>query len=91
MQQQDLWAVLPLEIRKKLESHATTLEFKRGEFVYRQGDVPKGMYFVKSGLVGLVLVGAQSGKEHLMRFFKQVSFLVIELYFLKSPTMVIPL
>ena len=85
MQQQDLWAVLPLEIRKKLESHATTLEFKRGEFVYRQGDVPKGMYFVKSGLVGLVLVGAQSGKEHLMRFFKAGQFFGHRALFSEEP------
>jgi CRP-like cAMP-binding protein len=45
------------------------LELHRGDFVYRAGDTAKGLYFVESGLVGLLLVGP-SGKEHLMRFFK---------------------
>ena len=50
------------------------IELKRGDTVYRQGDLPKGLYFVNSGLIGLVLTGATAGKEHLLRFFRQGQF-----------------
>lgn len=55
-----------------LESQS--LSFKRGESVYTQGENPKGLYFVKSGLVGLTLLSANSGKEHLLRFFRAGQF-----------------
>lgn len=70
----ELWADLPPEIRKQFELSSKTLEIKRGDFVYRQSDEPKGLYFVKSGLVGLIIHGSESGKEHLLRFFKQNQF-----------------
>lgn len=70
----ELWSELPSEVRWNFESQSQALSFKRGEAIYRQGDTPKGMYFVKKGLVGLVIVAAQSGKEHLLRFFRQGQF-----------------
>lgn len=70
----ELWADLPSEVRWNFESQSQSLSFKRGETIYRQGDTPKGMYFVKKGLVGLVIIAAQSGKEHLLRFFRQGQF-----------------
>lgn len=62
---------MPNEVKIQIESQSYLMERERGEFVYRQGDLPQGLYFIKNGLVGLVIVGAASGKEHLMRFFKQ--------------------
>ncbi len=70
----ELWSELPSEVRWNFESQSQALSFKRGDVIYRQGDTPKGMYFVKKGLVGLVIVAAQSGKEHLLRFFRQGQF-----------------
>lgn len=70
----ELWSELPSEVRWNFESQSQALSFKRGDAIYRQGDTPKGMYFVKKGLVGLVIVAAQSGKEHLLRFFRQGQF-----------------
>lgn len=70
----ELWSELPSEVRWNFESQSQALSFKRGEAIYRQGDTPTGMYFVKKGLVGLVIVAAQSGKEHLLRFFRQGQF-----------------
>ena len=70
----DIWSDLPLEVRQQFSTQAQTLNFKRGETIYRPGDKPRGIYFVKSGLVGLVLIGAASGKEHLLRFFKTGQF-----------------
>ncbi len=74
MEWKDLWADLPAEIKWSFESQATALSLKRGESVYREGDRPKGIYFVKRGLVGLVITAPGSGKEHLMRFFRQGQF-----------------
>lgn len=74
METKELWADLPNEIRLLFNAQSQTIELKRGESIYRQGDVPKGIYFVNTGLVGLVLVGSASGKEHLLRFFKQGQF-----------------
>lgn len=74
MQWIDLWAGLPVEIKRQFESQSETIELKRGEQVYRQGDMPRGIYFVKKGLVGLIMVGPSSGKEHLLRFFRENQF-----------------
>jgi CRP-like cAMP-binding protein len=70
----DLWASLPSEVRQQFDSQAQITEFKRGDLIYRQGDQPKGIYFVMQGLVGLVLIGQVSGKEHLLRFFREGQF-----------------
>lgn len=69
----ELWTHLPQEIRTQFESQSTIFTLKRGESVYRQGDQPKGIYFVKSGLIGLTKIGT-TGKEHLLRFFRQGQF-----------------
>lgn len=74
MSKSNLWTDLPLELRNTFEANAVIKEYKRGDSVYRQGDKPQGIYFVHRGLVGLLLLGAQSGKEHLMRFFKEDQF-----------------
>ncbi len=73
MEINDLWTKLPQEIRAQFESQSTVLTFKRGDSIYRQGDKPKGIYFVKSGLIGLTKLGT-TGKEHLLRFFRQGQF-----------------
>ncbi len=70
----EFWSYLAPEIKIQLESSARALDFKRGEFIYQEGELPQGLYFVKSGLVGLVLLGAASGKEHLLRFFRENQF-----------------
>jgi CRP-like cAMP-binding protein len=65
---------LSVENKKKLVTDAINLNFKRGDFVYQHGDHPKGLYLVKTGLVGLIIVGSTSGKEHLLRFFREGQF-----------------
>lgn len=69
-----LWADLKIETRNLFETESQNLVFKRGESVYTQGENPKGLYFVKAGLVGLTLLSANSGKEHLLRFFRGGQF-----------------
>lgn len=74
MEWKGLWDNLPAETRKQFESVAQKIELKRGESAYRQGDQPVGLYFVEKGLVGLVVLGASSGREHLLRFFREGQF-----------------
>lgn len=69
-----MWADVDSETRWYFESQSKTLIFKRGEHIYSQGESPKGIYFVKSGLVGLTMTSSKSGKEHLLRFFRQGQF-----------------
>lgn len=70
----DLWSDLKPETRWYLESQSQALQFKRGDHIYSQGESPKGIYFVKSGLVGLTILSSTSGKEHLLRFFRENQF-----------------
>ncbi len=74
MEWKELWSELSTEIKWQFESQSKTIVLKRSEIVYRQGDRPRGIYFVKQGLVGLLLTGPTSGKEHLVRFFRQGQF-----------------
>lgn len=74
MEWKELWSDLPVDIKSQFETQSKLIELKRGEFVYQQGDQPKGIYFVKQGIVGLVITGQASGKEHLLRFFRQGQF-----------------
>jgi CRP-like cAMP-binding protein len=59
---------------KELWSDSKAVQFKRGDLIYSQGETPLGIYFVKTGLVGLTILSAKSGKEHLLRFFRQGQF-----------------
>lgn len=74
MEWKELWSDLPEEIKWQFESTATLIHLKRGDSVYKQSESPRGLYFVKEGLIGLMQVGATSGKEHLLRFFRQGQF-----------------
>ena len=74
MKIKELWDDLPQELKKIYSSQAETIRLKRGDSVYRAGDLPRGIYFVEQGLVGLIIIGEESGKEHLMRFFKKGQF-----------------
>jgi CRP-like cAMP-binding protein len=70
----DLWQSLPLAVQAQFDQTAISSTYKRGQYVYQAGEKPRGMYFIKSGLVGLVIIGQESGKEHLLRFFKSGQF-----------------
>lgn len=74
MEFKDLWSDIDPEMRWYFESQSKAIQFKRGDCIYSQGEMPKGIYFVKSGLVGLTMISSKSGKEHLLRFFRQGQF-----------------
>lgn len=74
MDLKDLWTEMDSETKQYLESHSKNMTFKRGDKIYSQGELPQGIYFVQSGLVGLTMISYKSGKEHLLRFFRQGQF-----------------
>lgn len=74
MESKDLWSNIDSETKWYFESQSKVLTFKRGEHIYAQGEMSNGIYFVQSGLVGLTMISPKSGKEHLLRFFKQGQF-----------------
>lgn len=49
-----------------------TRTYKRNEFIYHEGDIPKGIYFVEDGLIGLFHI-SKSGKETFLRVFTKKS------------------
>ena len=74
MKNLDIWQRVHEEGQRELLNATQKLIFRRGEVVYRQGDLPRGLYYIEEGLVGLVMTGEASGKEHLLRFFKTSQF-----------------
>lgn len=74
MENKELWSDMNPELRWYFESQSKLLTFKRGDFIYSQGETPQGIYFVQDGLVGFTMISAKSGKEHLLRFFRQGQF-----------------
>jgi len=66
---ENLWGDQPGAIVNEFYKLSRPLNIKKGEMLYHQGDDPRGIFFVKKGIVGLKHV-TPSGREHLLRFFK---------------------
>ncbi len=60
----NLKELLTEEQRKRLVSKT----YKVGETVYREGEFPRGMYFLKSGILALTYI-SENGTESLLRIF----------------------
>ncbi len=60
----NLKELLSEEQRKRLVSK----NYKVGEVVYREGESPRGMYFIKSGILALTYI-SENGTESLLRIF----------------------
>lgn len=77
-------ASLPDDVRMSFLNGSKKFSCRRGDIVYRQGEQPRGIFFVETGLIGLVLLAPQSGKEHLMRFFRSGQFFGHRTYFCRE-------
>ncbi len=83
MSQTGFWKFLPQEATQLILSSATYFDYKRHDKIYTAGDVPKGIYVIKAGLVGLVAL-TPKGSEHLLRLFKPNDFFGHRSYFAKE-------
>jgi len=57
----------------ELISHEAPRAVKKRSFIYTEGETPQGIYFIQSGLVGLIKVNA-NGVDSLLRVFKPGQF-----------------
>jgi CRP-like cAMP-binding protein len=71
--QSNFWNELPAEAGKKIKDNTFVSLYKKGSMIYVSGEKPIGIYFVLSGLVGLVTTTAK-GSEHLLRLFAKDHF-----------------
>ncbi len=69
-----IWKNAPKDALEKLDYYSITLEYKRGDTIYSPSEKSKGLYIVIAGLVGVSIIGEESGKEHLLRFFTTGQF-----------------
>lgn len=58
----------------KMMESGITKQLIKGDFLYEKGMNPSGLYFIKSGVVGLINYTA-SGSESLLRIFSEGDFL----------------
>ncbi len=61
---------LPQELLQK----SVLLNRKKGEFLYHKGEKPKGIYFIKEGLIALTDI-SPNGSESLFRIFSKDFFI----------------
>lgn len=73
MSQLNFWNQLPREAGQWIQQNSVVRSYKKGSIVYSSGDQPTGIYFVRSGLVGLVTI-TNKGSEHLLRLFAENHF-----------------
>lgn len=62
-----IWALFTPEQRKRLLTARKEIKIKRNDIVYRQGDTPQYLYFVKHGIVQ-VERGDRPDRSHTLRF-----------------------
>ncbi|MGF1736430.1 Crp/Fnr family transcriptional regulator [Photobacterium satsumensis] len=56
-----------------LDSYKKHLHFNKTEFIYDNGEVPSGFYYINSGLVTLKCV-SESGKDSILRLYQEGEF-----------------
>ena len=79
-----LFSDFPAKVAEEVARAKTTRVLKRGDFLYRAGETATGIYYVRRGLVGLIVATA-SGNEHLVRLFKSGQHLGHRSLFAREP------
>lgn len=72
------------ELWKELDQHKQKFTFKAQQIIFNQGDNPKGLYNVSSGLVKLESLSAQ-GQAHTLRYLGSGSALGYRSLFSREP------
>ena len=62
---QSIWKDLPAAVFQRLTEHATEKSYIKGEIVFREGGVPNGIYYIRTGKVKKYKVD-NFGKEHII-------------------------
>jgi CRP-like cAMP-binding protein len=65
--------IFPPNLNNEIDSIKIKHAFSKKQIIFKYGENPEGLYFLKKGLVGLVYSGS-GGSEHLLRLFKAGQF-----------------
>jgi len=71
---QDLFSDLPDSVCNIIKSNMMTLPFKAGDYIFKEGEKPKGIYRVKKGKVKK-LTQTNFGAQHIFYMCKENEFL----------------
>lgn len=80
----NLFADLPKNLLDQIKAKKVLKKVKKGSYLYKQDDVPLGIYIVQKGLLGLVH-HASTGHELLLRLFKKNQILGHRSFFAAEP------
>lgn len=64
-----LWKDLPKPIIEETQKQFIPIKIAKGQFLYKVGEEPTGIFWIEKGMMGLIYYGAK-GTEHLLRVFK---------------------
>ena len=71
---QDLLDGLPDDVYQSLKSSTTTLNFKAGDYIFKEGENSKGIYWIKKGKVKK-LTQTNFGTQHIFYLCRENEFL----------------
>lgn len=60
------------ELLRPFMTNHQEVTFKKGQMIYQEGEIPKELYLIENGIVGLFSIG-QNGKETFLRVFNTKS------------------
>jgi CRP-like cAMP-binding protein len=71
---QDLFKDLPDDVCKIIKENIRVIDFKTGDYIFKEGELPKGIYRVKQGKVKK-LTQTNFGTQHVFYICKEEEFL----------------
>jgi CRP/FNR family transcriptional regulator, polysaccharide utilization system transcription regulator len=79
-----IFSVLTADERKILNDGAICKNIRKGNLIFKEGDMPKGLIFLTSGSAKLFKIGV-GGREQIMRLVKPLSFVGYKALFAEKP------
>ncbi len=79
-----VFADLPAEEKQKLARNQSSRMFRKGELIYREGEIPNGILCLAQGKVKIIKEGV-SGREQIIRLARPVGFIGYRAFFADEP------
>jgi len=80
----DLFSVLTTEEKEEIDSHIKCKDFKKGQYIYKEGESPTGLMFLYRGKVKIFKEGI-GGREQIVRLSKPNGFIGYRALFAEEP------
>lgn len=75
LKQVPLFRQIPDDLLRDIAQKLTARQFRRNEVILWQGGLPPGLYFIKSGIVGLTRLSPNTRSAQILTYFKEGDFL----------------